>query len=77
MVAATLNDVLTLAGKLGREDREMLMEILHKREIEAWRKATAAAGRKALRDFRAGKLKTYTAAELNARLRSLWNAPDE
>mgnify|MGYP001619184240 CR=1 FL=1 len=35
----------------------MLEELLHKRRVEGWRRETAAAGRKATKAFRAGKLK--------------------
>jgi len=74
MAAATLNQALTIFGKLSGEDQDMMLEIARKRRIEAWRKETAAYGRKAVRDFRAGKLKAESAQSVVARLRAEWAA---
>ena len=71
MAAATLNEALKLFGKLSAEEQEMMLEIAHKRRIEAWRKDSAAYGRKALRDYRAGKLKTQPVEQLVKRLHKL------
>ncbi len=68
MAAATLNHALAIFGQLSGEDQEMMLEIARKQRIEAWRKETAASGRKALRDFRAGKLKAEPAEVIIARL---------
>ena len=76
MATATLNQALTLFGQLSGEDQELLLEIARKRRSEAWRKETAAYAKKALRDHRAGKLKTVGATELPAYLNKLWEESD-
>ncbi len=48
-----LDDVMNLPV----EQRRELMEILERREIEAWREETAQYSRQASADFHAGKLK--------------------
>jgi hypothetical protein len=53
----TLDQVLSSAETLPSDEGEILEELLRKRRIEAWRQETAAAARKAVRAFRAGKLK--------------------
>ena len=75
--AVTLNDALQIFGKLSGEDQDMMLEIARRQRIEFWRKETAAYGRKAMADSRAGKLKSYTAEELIARLSKQWEAPVE
>ena len=65
----TLNHALEVFGKLSAEDRDLMLEIAKKRQIETWRADTAAYGRKAIADAKAGKLKGYTAEELAKRLR--------
>ena len=71
MAAATLNEALKIFGKLSAEEQEMMLEIARKRRIEAWRKDLAAYGRKALRDYRAGKLKSEPLEQLLKRLHKL------
>ncbi len=71
----TLNDALQIFGKLSLEDQTMMIEIAQKRRVEAWRKEAATDGRKAMADSRAGKLKSYTAEELIARLSKQWEDP--
>lgn len=77
MATATLNDVLTLAARLPADDREMLIDILRKREIETWRKSAAVSAKKARRDLRAGKLKPLAWPEAKEHLEKLWNSADE
>ena len=72
----TLNHALEIFGKLSVEDQELMLELARKRRIDAWRKETAAAGKKAVADSRAGRLKSYTAEELITRLRRQWEEPD-
>ena len=73
----TLDKALEIFGKLSVEDQEMMLEIAKRRRIESWRKETAAYGRKAVADSRAGKLKSYTAEELIERLTKQWEEPVE
>ena len=77
MVAATLNQALEIVTRLRADDQEELYELLRRSHIEAWRKSVATYAKKAKADFKAGKLKSYTAEELNARLRAQWESPDE
>ena len=73
----TLNQVLESFGKLSVEDQELMLELARKRRIDAWRKEAAAAGKKAVADSRAGRLKSYTAEELIVRLRRQWEESDD
>jgi len=73
----TLNDALQIFGKLSAEDQDMMLEIARRQRIESWRKESAAYGRKAMALSRAGKLKSYTAEELIARLSKQWEDPVE
>jgi len=67
----TLDSVLDDAMKLDNETREMLVEILRKRQIEAQRAEILREGKKALKEYRAGKLKPQTAEEIIAKLSKL------
>ncbi len=71
MATATLNEALTVFGQLSGDDQELMIEIARKRRIEAWRKDTAAYAKKALRDYRAGKLKAEPVEEMLQRLHRL------
>ena len=71
MATATLNQALEVFGKLSSEEQEMMLDIARKRQIEAWRKDVAAYGRKAVRDFRAGKLKAEPVETVLKRLHKL------
>lgn len=53
----TLDGVLSDAESLPAEEREMLEDLLRKRRVDAWRRETAAAARKAAKAVAAGKLK--------------------
>jgi hypothetical protein len=77
MATATLDQALQVFGKLSVEDQEMMLEIARSRRIEAWRKETAAQGKKALADSRAGRLTSYSAQELIERLRRQWESSVE
>ena len=68
----TLNQALEIFGKLSAEEQDMMIEIARKRRIDSWRKETAAYGKKAVRDFQAGKLKAVSGPELKGHLRKLW-----
>lgn len=47
----------------------MLEDLLRKRRIEAWRTQTAAEAKKAVADFRSGKLKAQSVDQIIAQLR--------
>ena len=69
MATLTLDRILTAAGRLPTEERQILEELLRKRRIEAWRAETAAEGKKFAAAFRSGKLKAQPAEDVIARLR--------
>jgi len=64
---STLNDFM----KLDYNTREMLLEIMQKRQIEVRRKEIAKAAKHSLKDYREGKFKAETANELISRLSAL------
>ncbi len=70
MAAITLERVLTEAEALPVDEQAMLEDLLRKRRIETWRSQTAAEARKAVKDYRAGKLKSQSADEVITRLRT-------
>jgi hypothetical protein len=72
MAAATLNDVMRLAADLPTDEKEMLIEALKRQRAEQWRKELARDARKAVKDFRSGKLKPEKAADYVARRRAEW-----
>jgi hypothetical protein len=71
MPVITLERVLSEAESLPAEERAMLEELLHKRRIDGWRRETAAAGRKAGKAFRAGKLKGQSVENVIKQLREV------
>lgn len=70
MAAITLDRVLTEAAALPADEKVMLEDLLRKRRVEAWRIETAAAAKRAVKDFRAGKLKSQSPDDVIARLRA-------
>ena len=70
MNTPTLDRVLTDAGQLAPDEREMLENLLRQRRIEAWRMETATEAKNAATAFRSGKLKAQSAASVIARLRT-------
>ena len=66
----TLDQVLDEVMKLDYESTEMLIEIIHKRQIEKRREEIARNIRKNRSDFSKGKLKPMTAEELIKKLDS-------
>jgi hypothetical protein len=64
----TLDQALDTAMKLSHEQKQMLIEILWKRQIEERRDEMATNAREAIRAFHAGELKTETIDALLARL---------
>ena len=61
MNATTFDQILSSAADLPDEEQELLADLLRKRRIEKWREETAAEGRRAVKAFRAGKLKAHSA----------------
>jgi len=76
MELMTLDRALDVAMMLPVEQRRMLIEILERREIEAWREETARDAEEARRAFHAGDLKPQTADELIADLERHLNKDD-
>ena len=67
-MGAVRNACWDQAEALPAEERAMLEKLLRRRRGEAWRRETAAAAKKAVREFRAGKSKSRSVAEVSARL---------
>jgi hypothetical protein len=68
MNAITLDRVLTDAGHLPSDEREILEDLLRQRRIEAWRVETVAEAKNAAAAFRSGRLKAQSAESFIARL---------
>ena len=64
----TLDQAIDTALQLPPEQREMLVEILRNRQIEARRQEIAADARKSIVAFREGKLKAQSVDEVIAEL---------
>jgi hypothetical protein len=67
----TLNEVLDAVMRLPAEQQKMLVQIVRQRTIENRREEIAQAAEVSITEFRSGKLKTQTAAEVMSNLRSL------
>lgn len=68
---ATIDSTLQEIMQLDYSSREMLLEILQKRQIEARRNDIAKAAKQSLKDYHAGKTVPLTADEAISRLNSL------
>ena len=71
MAAITLERVLSDAESLPPEEQAMLEELLQKRRIDGSRRETAADARKAIKDFRTGKLKAQSVETVIQQLRDV------
>ncbi|MEW6061976.1 MAG: hypothetical protein AB1600_08555 [Bacteroidota bacterium] len=60
---STLDAVLDKANELSYQEREMLLEILRKRQIEERREEIAKIASQAKDDFHSGKLTSYSDVE--------------
>jgi len=69
MDTVTLDQVIDIAMKLPFEQREMLVDIIHRRQVEALRSEIAADAQAALAEYRAGKLRSQSADEIIRLLR--------
>jgi hypothetical protein len=67
----TLDEALDVVNGLLPEQREMLTEILRRRQIEERRAQIAAEANSAMEDFRQGRIHAETAEDLISRLRSV------
>jgi hypothetical protein len=67
----TLNEVLDAVMELPAEQQEMLIQIVRQRTIENRREEIAQATQVSIAEFRSGKLKAQTAAEVISDLRLL------
>jgi len=68
---ATLNSTLEDIMQLDFASREMLLEILQKRQVEARRDDIAKNARKTLKEYRSGDLVPQTAEEVIEKLNSI------
>jgi hypothetical protein len=60
----TLDQALDAAMQLSLTEREMLVDILYRRQIEMRREEIASDAKKAIKAFHAGKLKPASASDL-------------
>ena len=67
----TLEQVLDSAMRLDSEQLDILVEVIQKRQNEAWREDTAASAREAISAFHDGKLKPQSADEVISHLRAV------
>ncbi len=68
MTMATIDSALNEFMQLDFNTREMLLDIIQKRQGEARRQAIARNAKAGLRDYRAGKLQEESASALIQRL---------
>jgi len=64
----TINQILEATEQLSYQQRELLLQVLHRRQIEARRSQIARHAKKARQDFHLGQLTTETVEELIKRL---------
>ena len=67
----TIDETLDTIMQMDFSTREILLEILQKRQIEDRRKEIADNGKKAKEDFKTGKIVPATAADIIGDLNSL------
>ena len=67
----TLNETLDSIMKLDSSSREMLIEILEKRQVEERRKEISENAEMARNDFKSGRIKKTSASEAISILNSL------
>jgi hypothetical protein len=72
----TLDQAIDTAMQLSPAQREMLVDILRSRQIEARREEIAAAARESIAEYRAGTLKARSADEAIAELRRSLEDPE-
>jgi hypothetical protein len=67
----TLNSTLEDIMQLDYTSREMILEILQKRQIESRRELMANNAKKSLKEYRTGKIQPMSLEETLSRLHSL------
>jgi hypothetical protein len=67
----TINSTLEDIMQLDYASREMLLEILQKRQVESRRDEMAKNAKKSLKEYHSGKLPAFTAEEVIERLNNL------
>ena len=67
----TINEALDAIMQLDAASREMLLEILQKRQIEERRKEIARSGKQAKADYKSGKIVPDTTANIIRSLNAL------
>ena len=72
----TLAAAIEVVEQLPADQQDMLVEIIHNRQIERRRDEIAENGREAMATYRAGELKSYTAEEAIAELRNMLDSPE-
>ena len=70
MTTVTLDQAVDYVMQLTPEQREMLVEILYRRQVEARRREMAEDAAAALAAVRAGEYRSQTASEIIRELRS-------
>jgi hypothetical protein len=73
----TLDEVLDAVMGLPAEQQEMLVQIVRQRTIENRREEIAQAVQESISEFRSGKLKVQSAAEVISDLRLLLETEEE
>jgi hypothetical protein len=68
---ATIDSTLESIMQLDFQSREMLLEILQKRQIEARRTKMAKTAHQTLKEYQSGQLQASTADEVIKKLNSL------
>lgn len=76
METITLDQVVDTAMKLPSAQRDMLLDILRGRQIEARREAIAAAAKESIEAFRAGNLRPQSADGVIGELRQALEEPE-
>ena len=74
---ATLDQALDIVMQLEAKQREMLIAIVQRREIQARREEIARDADKSIAAFHAGELKPEPVEDIIAQLRQSLSEPDE
>jgi len=72
----TLAAAIEIVEQLPIDQQDQLVQIIRSRQIERRRDEIAENGREALAAYRAGELKSYTAAEAIVELRNMLDSPE-
>jgi hypothetical protein len=72
----TFEQILNLVTELPLDQQELLIDILQRRTADMRRRELASTSWEALAEFRSGNLKTQTATEAIAELRTYLNNPE-